>query len=707
MTKENNTALLDVFELFAKTYFKTISLESLLSGLPDAPGGSDSQQNQLLERVAKRAGYNCKLIERELGSISNLILPCILLLKDGNACILEALNTGEGKAKIITLDTPDSESWVQLSVLDEEYLGFAYLVKKKYQFQERALELVQLHREHWFWDTLKKSKHIYISVLLASVFINLFITATPLFTMNVYDRVVPNDAIETLWVLAIGVIAVYVLDAILRATRNYLLEIAGERSDVIMSSILFEHTLGLKMEAWPRSVGSFASTIKEFDAIRNFFASATIVSLVDIPFAIIFLFLIAFIGGYVVVVHLVVVAILIALALLMVGPLKRGAESSYEAVANKNALLIESLHSILTIKTMGRSRQAQWEWEEATGDIANKSKNTRLVSGTLSVFINILANATTVGTIIVGVYAVRNLDLTLGGLIACVILGSRVIAPVSQLASLILQYESTKVSFSNLDQLMNSPVERPLAKSFVSPPKFTGDIIFKDVSFRYPGVENKALDAVSLQIKQGERVGIIGRMGSGKSTLVNLLLNLYSPSSGLITASSIDVQQLDPAELRRNMAFLSHDGDMLRGTIKDNITYKDPHIDDEQMLRAAMLGGVDQFINKQPMGFDTPVGEQGRGLSGGQQQSISIARALLLDTPVVILDEPTSAMDNAMEGLVRQRLDEYLKGKTLLLITHKTSMLDLVDRLVVLNDGKLILDGPKEEVLTKLKEGAA
>jgi ATP-binding cassette subfamily C protein LapB len=309
-----------------------------------------------------------------------------------------------------------------------------------------------------------------------------------------------------------------------------------------------------------------------------------------------------------------------------------------------------------------------------------------------------------VGIVIAGFYQIIELDLTMGGLIACVILGSRAIAPVSQLASLIINYQQTKTAYDSLNQLMALGVERPEGKAFVRRPVFGGDIQFKNVSFNYPETETSALAGFSLKITPGEHVGIIGRVGSGKTTLNSLIMGLYPVTSGSLTIDDIDINQIDPADLRRSIAYLSQDVELMQGTIRDNIVLKDPQADDEQILKAAHIAGVDLFVNLLPKGFDTIIGERGLLLSGGQRQCIALARTLLLDEPIIILDEPTNSMDNTTESIIRKRLFDHTRDKTFIMTTHKTAMLDLIERLVVIDNGRVLMDGPKEDVIDKLKE---
>lgn len=711
MNDSDNSQLILALKRFSELYSSPISIDALVSGLPVNTKASTPDQNgeelssDVFSRAAQRAGFTSRLVERELNDFSNLVLPCILLLKGKGACILETVDKAQAKAKIIHPDIDDGEIWVDLDELNDDYIGYAYLLKKQYKVQKRALQLLSRQDHHWFWGTIARVKPIYLSVLLASVLINLFVLTTPLYTMNVYDRVVPNDAIETLWVLAVGVFIVYIVDIVLRFLRNYMLEVAGKKSDIIISSIIFEQVMGLRMEAWPKSVGAFANTLREFESIRNFIASASIVALVDLPFSLLFLVVIAYIAGSVVFVPLIVIAALLLYSYLLVKPLKESIESTYEASSNKHALLVESLYSIQTIKTMGVSSHAQWEWEEATGDIARKSLKSKILSGSISVITSLLVNLSTVGIMIVGVFAVRDLELSLGGLIATVILSSRAIAPMGQLASLITSYEQTKTAYKNLDELMQKPIERPTGKQFVTKPKFDGELSFSNIDFSYPEVESHSLSNISFTAKPGEKIGIIGKIGSGKSTLANLITGIYAPTAGSVSLDGIDLQGIDPADLRRNVAYLSQDAVLFRGTFRDNITFKNPFVKDDALLKAAHVGGVDLFVNRYAMGFDTVLGEQGQGLSGGQRQSLSIARTLLLETPIVVLDEPTNAMDSATEGVVRKRLHTYTRDKTLILISHKSTMLELVDRLIVMDEGRIVMDGNKEQVLKALQGG--
>lgn len=701
--------LLECLVIFAKLFNRPLSIDALIAGLPVGPEEvgpelfSIDSSKGMFSRVAKRAGFASRLIKRDLGQLTGLLLPCILILKNRGACILEEIDPKSQRAKVIFPEVGDGEEWVALDQLEEQYIGFAFLLKNEYQQRAPDNKLIVSSEGHWFWGTLKLSKDIFMSVILASLLINTFVIATPLFTMNVYDRVVPNDALETLWVLAIGVALVYIFDTILRFIRTYFLETAGKKSDVIMSSILFEQVLNLKMDHWPKSIGAFASNLRDFESIRNFFTSSTIATLVDLPFSFLLLVIIFYIGGSIVSIPLITIALLLLYSAAIVSPLRRSVESVYEASANKNAHLIESLSSIQTIKALGASHHAQWVWEETSGDIAEKSMDSRILSNSISVVTSLLTQLNTIAIIIVGIYLIGDLELSLGGLIAVVMLSSRAVAPMTQVATLITQYHQTRAAYNTLNELMNKPVERSESKHYVRRPVFEGRIECRHMNFTYPEAQCASLEDISLLIKPHEHVGIIGKVGSGKSSFAKLLLSLYEPSSGSLAIDGINVSQIDPADLRMNIGYLSQDVQLVHGTIRENLIYRNPQVSDERLLEVAALCGVDQFVNRLPAGFDTQVGEQGICLSGGQRQAIALGRAMLLGESILVLDEPTSNMDNTTEFKIRQNLYKYTRDKTLVLVTHKAAMLDLVERLVVIDQGRIVMDGPKAKVLAELQ----
>jgi len=699
--------LLECLVLYTRLFHKPFTAEALIHGLPVDTGrdfelfASDDSKS-LMSRAAERAGLRTLLVRKKIEEISTLLLPAILLLKNKDACIVESFNDDRTMAKIYLPETESEPQWVEVGRLEEEYLGYMYLIKKEYTDSERGSGRPGLNIRHWFWDPIKISKKIYLDVLFASILVNLFVLATPLFTRNVYDRVIPNNATETLWYFAGGVIVIYILDLFLKFIRTYFLEIAGKKSDVIISSVLFEKVLDMKMSAMPQSVGSFASNLKDFDTIRTFLTSSTLTTIVDLPFALLFLFVIWYLGGVIVWVPVVTIFLILGYALLIRKPLYRSIEETHRAAAHKNGILIEALNNLELIKTSGAAGAIQWKWEESVGEIANKSLKSRLLSASIPSITSFLVQFNTVFVLVVGVYLIKENLMTMGDLIAVVILVSRTVSPMGQAASLIANYEDVKSVYSTLNEIVESPQERPAAKHFVKPPHFKGKIEFKDVTFTYPGSEVQALKNVSFVIRPGERIGIIGRIGSGKSTIEKLILGLYEPDSGSVLVDDIDIKQIDPADLRKHIGYVGQHLSFFRGTLKENILLGTRNVDDAQMMEAALLAGVDEFAKKHPQGYEMEIGEQGRGLSGGQRQSVAIARAFLRNTPIILMDEPSNAMDQTTEQMLIDRLKRHRMDSTIVIVTQKMSMLDLVDRVIVMHEGKVFLDGPKSEVLKRL-----
>lgn len=704
-------SLLKSLVLFTKLFHKPYSAQSLISGLPlDKTVSknllfSKDKKKSLFSRIALRAGLKSTLVEKPISEFLNIQLPCILLLKDDNACILDAISDDKTKAKIVFSENDEAlEEWVEISKLEEDYLGYAYMLKKIYEYEdEKGSKRLDLsHQKHWFWSTLGFSKKIYQDVIIASILINLFVLATPLFTMNVYDRVIPNNAQETLMVFTIGIIIVFLLDATLKFIRSYFLEIAAKKSDIIMSSIIFEKVLDLKLSSHPASVGSFANNIKSFDSVRGFLTNATMNVLIDFPFAILFLGVIFYLSGILVIVPIVTILIIVIYALIIKKPLKESIESTYEASAKKNGILIEALQNIETVKTHGMSGKIQYEWEESTGEIANKSLKSKLISSSIPTVTGLMVGLNTVLVVCFGVFLIQDFQLTMGGLIATMILSGRAISPMGQLVALITNFEDTKTSFKMLDEIVNKPLERPLAKEFVKREKLKGNIEFIDVSFKYPNSDAYALKNVSFKINEGEKVAFIGRIGSGKSTIAKLILKLYEPESGTILVDGIDINQLDPSDIRENVSYVPQDINLFRGNMKQNILGSHKFINDEWMLECAKTSGTDEFVKLHPSGYDMPIGERGQGLSGGQRQSVGIARALINASDTWLFDEPTNAMDQTSENLVLNNLKAISDDKTLLLVTQKMSLLALVDRVIVMNNAQKVLDGTKEEVISAL-----
>ena len=660
---------------------------------------------ELFPRAAERAGLAARLVKRPLGRMTGLELPAVLLLVDGRACVLAAIDRERGEATVLLAETGLGESRLALAELERLYSGHALFARPRFRQDGHLEHGVASEQRNWFWGTLFRSWRIYRDVLLASLMINLFGLTGPFFTMIVYDRVIPNLAFETLWVLALGIGTVYGFSLVLRGLRGYFVDEAGKKANLRISAALLEKVLGLRLEVRPKSIGGFSKNLQQFEAVRDFITSFSITALIDLPFMLLGLAAIWYLGGSIVYIHLTAILIMGLFALAVQAPLKKAVERSFAASAQKNAILVEGLSGIETIKMLRAESQIQRAWEEAVSYIATWSSRSRLFSTSVTHFSDFIMNLTVVGVLIAGVYRISEGQLSQGGIIALMILSRQAIAPMSQVVSLATRFHRAKAALGTLDAIMELPVERPADKSFLHRSECRGRLGFAQVDFQYPGQSGLALRQITLTIEPGEKVAIIGPIGSGKTTLGKLLLGLYEPTGGMVCLDDTDIRQIDPAELRRFIGYVPQDITLFRGTIRENIILGSPEVEDERILRAAELAGVSQFAGKHPKGFDMEIGEQGRGLSGGQRQSVAMARALLHDPPILILDEPSSSMDNRTETLMKTNLKNLLAGKTLVLITHRGSLLDLVERIIIIDNGAVVADGPRDQVLSAMKSG--
>lgn len=696
----NQDPLLDCLLALARREHRNCSATSLIAGLPLV---DNFLSPDLFGRAAHRAGLSAKVVKRNLDDIPALVLPVVLILKNNQAAILLKR---EKEGSVWLLDThTDGRIEISDEQLVSEYSGYCIYCKPEHRYDDRTEKLARDNEGHWFWRVIGKSWRIYRDVLLASVLINLFAVASPLFVMNVYDRVVPNDAVETLWVLAIGVSIVYCFDLILKLLRNYFIEVAGKKADVQLSSLIFEKVLGARFEEHPQSVGVFASQLRDFESIRSFITSSTVTAFVDFPFTLLFLLVIAYLGGVIVLVPLAVLPMIFLFSLYMQRSLGTAVEETYRSSAQKSATLVETLTALETVKLIGAEGRLQRVWEKSVGHLAQWGQRVRLLSSTTTSVAGAIQQLASVAIVIVGVYLIAERELTMGGLIACVMLSSRALGPMAQVAGLMINYHQTKTALDSLDQIVTKPQERDENKPFVARAQPSGAIAFDKVSFNYPQEQQLAVQGVSFKIAAGEHIAIIGRIGSGKSTLQKLLTGLYQPTQGAVLIDGVDLKQIDPADLRTHMGCVPQDVILFFGSIRDNIMYGNPLATDEQLVRAAEVSGVSEFANAHPLGLDRQVGERGSSLSGGQRQSIALARAVLNNPSIYILDEPSTAMDNSTEERLKRHLATECEGKTLIVVTHKTSLLTLVDRIIVLDQGRLIADGPKASVLEALKKG--
>lgn len=693
--------LLECLLLVARAHDITTTRESLLAGLPL---NGRTLSPSLFSRAAARAGLNTKLVATaELSRLNTALFPVVLLLQDNRACLLGDIS--DDKATVVFPELGESPVVMTVAELQTRYTGRALYARPAHRFDARVADVVRPQEGHWFWSAIRAHRSLYRDVLLAAFMINLFALAMPLFVMNVYDRVVPNHATDTLWVLAAGVLIVLCADAGLRVMRGWFIDLAASRVDVSLSASIMERVLGVTLAERPASVGSFASGLQAFESVRSFIGSATVVAFIDLPFVLLFSLAIGWISGFLVLPVIVGVLLVLLYTAAVQHKMHALSEVSMQASAQRNAILVESLAGLETLKSLGAEGRMQNFWERATLFLSRTTVKMRMLSGSVTAATGWTQQAVAVAIIIVGVYQIIAGNLTQGGLIAAYMLSARIMAPVGQTAALLMQYHQAATALGSLDQVMQKPVERPAGQTWISRPRLQGGIEFKQVTFQYPNDERDILRGVSFRINPGERVAILGRNGSGKTTLEKLVAGLYQPTSGTVLIDGIDIRQLDPAELRRNIGYVSQDVNLFFGSLRDNIVMGAPHVSDEQLLDAVRLSGLAEFINNHPAGLAMPVGERGELLSGGQRQSVTVARALLNDPSILLFDEPTGALDHSSEEDFKQQMKTYAAGKTLVVITHRTSLLELVDRIIVIDAGKIVADGTKDQVVEALRQG--
>ena len=692
--------LLDGLLILCQLHGCPASRASLTTGLPMA---NQRLSVDLLQRSASRAGLRGRVLRRALSGIPALNLPVLLLLKDGRSAVLKQWDK-KHKALILPCEADGGGQWVSLEELEAQYTGEALFARPVHDLEAARDPLVP-RIEAWFRDTLKLSRWLYTDALLASLLINILGLLVPLFVMQTYDRVVPNQATATLWVLAIGLFIGTSFDLLLRVLRAHLLDTAGKKTDVVLSATLFERINGMAMKARPTSVGGFAQSIHDFQGLREFLTAVTLTSVIDLPFSILMIVVIGLLGGWLVAIPLLAFPLTAIFAFVVQMRLRDTVQRSLELATQRQAMLIETLSGLETLKASCAESERQNLWEKTHGALTRLDMHARFLASLATNGTMFIQQVAGMSTIVAGVYLIIDGNMSVGALVACYMLGSRVLAPLGQIAGLITRYQHARLTMVSTDMLMALPQERQPGQRPLERTEIKGEVSYRQVNFTYPGQAEAALQNAGITIKAGEHVGIIGRSGSGKSTLARLLMGFYQPDSGQVLIDNLDLRQLDVTDLRQQIGFVTHDMPLLSGSLRDNLTLGARYVSDARMLEVANLTGVSELAKQHPQGFDRPVGERGQLLSGGQRQIVLLARALMLDPPILLLDEPTSSLDNASEEVIRSRLQTLASHKTLLLITHRASMLSLVDRLIVLDNGHVVADGPKESVIEALRKG--
>ncbi len=667
---------------FSRESGRPLSVDLVRSSLPE---GREMATLEDLSDVSRICGIHAQQLQVKPINLTDDQCPALIQYDEDKYVVV--MRIGQvGEADVLESDG------VKEGLLLEEQV-WTYQTQSVHQLTIESQHAVM--RWSWLLRPLQESKAAYGQVILAAVLINFLALTTSIFTMVVYDRVLPNGATESLVALTIGVGIALVFDIIIKMLRGWFLDGAGSRADTRIGEKLFEQLIAIDLSARKDSVGGLSSIMREFETLRDFMTSATLVTLIDLPFIIIFLSVIYALGGAVVLVPAILVPLVILVGVIAQPFLARLANESIEEGKNKQSILVESISGIEVLKTSMAGREMRKRWRESLVQQSSSSVKSKLVSQLVVNFSAFAQQAAQVGIVVVGAYQVSAGNLTMGGLIASVILAGRTMAPLSQIANVLTRLVSAKASFKALDEFMSLPLDRPPQARFLTKEKMVGQIEFRHANFSYPDQEQAALADVTFSIKPGEKVALLGKIGSGKSTVARLLTGLYSPNSGSVLIDDTDVRQLDPFDLRRNVSVVMQDSWLFSGSVRDNIASGSVAVTDDDLLKAAEISGVHDFLGGHPKGYDLMIRERGEGLSGGQRQAINVARGLVGNAPILIMDEPTSMMDTGSETKLVNRLKDYVQDKTLIMITHRNAMLHLVDRVIIFDQGKIVADGPK------------
>jgi ATP-binding cassette subfamily C protein LapB len=685
------------------------SAQALTAGLPKVGLLSPS----LALASLANAGLSAGLVERKVQALPKQLVPMILLRKDQGGCILlgrrpdpDAEDKRACLYQVILPEISDEPVDIAQAEMDELYAGYAILAKLKAKVDNRAGEETARPAGHWLLSTLWRYRRYYRSAAIGAVLINVLALASIFFTMNVYDRVVPNQAFVTLWSLAIGVVVAMVFEAVARYVRAHLLDVAGKKADLVLGTLLFRQALSIQMEHKPASSGSFANQLREFESVRDFATSATLAAISDLPFVLMFVAVIFFVAGPLGWIPLLMIPLILIISILIQWPLARTMKENLRESSLKQGVLIESVEGLETLKAVGGEAYMQRRWETFSALAASTAMKSRGLSSAANGFVAFIQQIQTVALVVVGVYLIDGGHLTMGALIATVMLAGRATAPLGQVVGLAVRFQQAKAALHSLNGLMAMPVDRDASREYLAKPSLSGQLSLKNVNFAYPAPPMQpnppVLQGIALSIEPGERVAILGRVGSGKSTLLRVMARLYSPVSGQLFSDGLDVNQIDIADWRKTVGYVGQDARLFYGSLRENVMIGRAEATAEEFLRVLRLTGLDQVAARHPKGINLPIGEMGEGLSGGQRQLVSLARSLLARPKLLLLDEPTSAMDTQTEAAFLHHLQRATEGQTLVVVTHRPSLLTLVDRIVVVEDGKVIADGPKDTILAAM-----
>ena len=684
-SKSVDTALVQTLQRFLRDQGETYS-EAAIRDLPANPSVAFSPAEMV--SVLREIGHIASFGEIPAKKLSQNHCPMIAFWEDGSAFILTDIKP-DGSVRYASIENKFKVKKIGAYQFAAKFSGHLILT-------QRDKNAVSKSNKRWFYSAFAQGKWLYVQVILAAAMSNFLGVATSLFVMVVYDRVVPNQAIESLIVLSIGVMIALGFDFLTKSLRANFIDRASKRADARMSRMVFDKILTLRLDAGNQNSGAVASVVREFDSLREFFTSATLVAIVDLPFIFFFIYIVYLLGGNIAIVPLLAVPCVLFIGLAIQPILARLASGAMETGMSKQAILVETLNGLETIQATGAGRLMKNRFEVATNDQSELGLRTRIFSQFAINSAASIQQIAQVATIFYGVFLIRDQELSMGGLIAVVILGGRALSPLGQVASAMSRANSARQAFRSINKLMNQGVDK--SEQRLSRPVLKGEIEFKNVSYAFPGAKNPLIKDLSIKIPAGEKVAVLGRMGSGKSTFAKLCAGLIQPTTGSILLDGIDLRQIDKSDLQRNLGVMLQEAWLFSGTVRENIQLGYYEYDDAHLLKICQLSGTDDFIKGNPAGYDLKIKERGVGLSGGQRQSVNLSRALLHEPNILVLDEPTSSMDSSTEAAVLTRLSDYLAHRTMIAVTHRNTLLKLVTRVLVMDQGNIILDSPPDKL---------
>ena len=703
----DNDALAHALSWLTRHHGRERTAESLLSGMAISQRLGPDQA----VRAMREAGFNAALVQRPIDELNALLLPAVLLLQGGDACIVVARKDGAGAAMRYDVVMPGREHHALVAMHSElvgEYTGIALVATPKVQPARGGEDAALLldPTAHWLWGTMARFVPYYRAALLAALLSNLLMLVTGLVTSVVFDKVIPHQAFVTLWALGSAALIGLIFDLVARQLRAHLIDTAGRKADLLVGAMLFRQTLSVRMEHRPASSGAYAHTLGQIEVVREFFASASLSALSDLPFIVIFVAMTFIIGGPLGWVLVLAIPLLIVLSVAIQGQLRRAMMNNLQQQADLHGVLVEAVDGIEDLKAAGAQGRFLRQYEESTAAAAASLLRSRRITAWTTNISAVAQQLVTLVMLIWGVYLINDKIITGGALIGAVMFAGRAVAPLSSVVQLATRYQGARAAMRALDRVMQQPTEREPGRIYVPRSELSGRIGLLEVGFAYPPNDGeeppKVLKGVTLRFEPGERVAILGRIGSGKSTVLRLLAGLYQPTEGQVEVDGIDLRQIDPSDFRARVGYVGQEPRLFNGTLRDNVLLDRAAADPARLVEAARLTGLDRVAAGHPMGWELPVGESGVLLSGGQRQLVALTRCMVTRPQILLMDEPTSSMDAQSEGAFLRQLKEATGHCTLLMVTHRPAVLELVNRVIVIDGGRVVLDGPKDQVLAAL-----